>query len=368
MTLTSYRVTIYMNDLSKEKVEAMQSDNTILITGGLGLIGSYLAKSFHSEGFNILILDIHSNPLWITKGIKFLSGNVTDKDSWLRALDGVDYVIHLAVYPGYHQDYSTYIQVNTASTALLYEVIAENNLPVKKVIVASSQAVYGEGKYRCPEHGIFYPERRTRENLEQGRWDICCPQDNLPAEVLPSEESDKLEAVSMYGVSKIAADHTARLLGYHHNIPTVVIRNSHVIGAHPHMNSLYTGSLSSFVEQVLKGEPVILNEDGNQLRDLLNIKDLGRAYKLLLKHQFEGCYVINIGARGIRLKELAEKVCATAGVPFRTIFKTEPKPWAYRHWVLSHEKINLELGWRPVYTIEQGINEYLEAAKKLRIT
>jgi dTDP-L-rhamnose 4-epimerase len=342
----------------------MMTSRTLLITGGLGFTGLYLANILHSEDINVQVFDIRPRPSWFTADIKYLQGNVTEKESWLRALDGVDYVIHLAVYPGYYQDYSTYIQVNTASTALLYEVIAENKLPIKKVIVASSQAVYGEGKYRCPEHGIFYPERRTRENLEQGRWDIYCPQDNLPAEVLPSEESDKLGAVSMYGVSKIAADHTARLLGYHHNIPTVVVRNSHVIGAHPHMNSLYTGSLPSFVEQTLKGGPVILNEDGNQLRDLLNIKDLGHAYKLLLKHQFDGCYVINIGAGGIRLKELAEKVCATAGVPFRPIFKTEPKPWAYRHWVLSHEKINLELGWKPKYTIEQGINEYLEAAKK----
>ncbi len=336
------------------------------MTGGFGFVGLHLADMFAQEGFKIRTFSRSPLAPRLSFIADHVQGSVADKSSWLRALEGVDYVIHLAVYAGYYPDYSTYLTTNSASTALLYEVIAEYKLPVRKIIIASSQAVYGEGKYRCEEHGIFYPERRTRENLLRGIWDIACPACGVVAQVLPSEEDDKLNAVSMYGVSKIAADHTARLLGYCHDIPTAIIRSSHVIGAHPLMTSLYTGSLPSFVQAALAGKPILISEDGNQWRNLIHVKDLGSVYRLLLNRTFAGCVTFNAGGTKIRLNDLAQKACTAAGITCNLIYETKPKPWAYRHWVISCEKIMGELGWSPRHTVEEGVEEYLAMARTLQ--
>lgn len=342
-----------------------EKKGTVLITGGFGFVGLHLADMFAQEDFKIRTFSRSPRPPHLSFVVDHIQGSVTDKASWLRALESVEYVIHLAVYAGYYPDYSTYLMVNAASTALMYEVIAEHQLPIKKVILASSQAVYGEGKYRCGEHGIFYPERRKREDLQRGIWDISCPVCGIVAEVMASEEDDKLNAVSMYGVSKIAADHTARLLGYCHGIPTAVVRSSHVIGAHPLMTFLYTGSLPSFAQAALSGKPIVIPEDGNQWRNLIHIKDLGRAYQLLLHHTFTGCLTLNAGGAKIRLNDLARNISTAAGVAHSPVYETQLKPWAYRHWVISCEKITQELAWQPVHSVEEGIAEYLALAKTL---
>ncbi len=344
----------------------MAADETILITGGMGFIGLHLAEVFFREGFKVVVLDRAERNPGLPDSVRHIRGSVTDKDTWFMALAGVDTVIHLAAYMGRAVDHSNYLSVNAAGTAFMYEVIAEHKLPVKKVIVASSQEVYGEGRYRCEEHGIFYPERRKREDLVAGKWDVRCPACGMYAYLLLSEEDDKLNAVSMYGVSKIAADHTARLLGDHYEIPTIVVRNSLVIGAHPLMTQLYPGSALPYcAAQTLKNEPMEIPEDGQQLRDMITISDLGAAYRVLVRDTRAMCGAVNVCGETISLTALGETICRIAGVSFRPVYVPALRPWRSRHWMMSRRKITGEFGWQPLQTIEDGVEEYLALARTM---
>lgn len=153
-----------------------------LVTGGAGFIGSHIADLLLSYGYQVRVLDslaapVHPNgliPAYLDARMEFILGDVQDRLAWESALDGVDYVFHLAAYQDYLPDFSKFFAVNCVGTALLYEMIVEKQYPVRKVVVASSQAVYGEGRYECGIHGVQYPPQRT-EQLKRAEWDFFCP-------------------------------------------------------------------------------------------------------------------------------------------------------------------------------------------------
>src|SRR3984893_19379688 len=153
----------------------------VLVTGGAGFIGSHLVDRFLKEGFQVRVLDnldpkVHPNgqPTHVPREADFIRGDVTDHDTLLAALKDVDVISHQAAYQDYMPDFSRFLHVNAVGTALLYELIVQEKLKVKKVIVAYWQAVYGEGQFSCPEHGIFLPPPR-RQQLQEGKWEVTCP-------------------------------------------------------------------------------------------------------------------------------------------------------------------------------------------------
>src|ERR1700688_81701 len=154
----------------------------VLVTGGAGFIGSHLVDRFLEEGYQVRVLDsldprIHPSgqPSNIPSGVDFIQGDITDRQALLAALQGGDIVSHQAAYQDYMPDCSRFLHVNAVGTALLYELIVQEKLKVKKVIVASSQAVYGEGQYQCSNHGFFQPAPRSQEQLSAGEWEVMCP-------------------------------------------------------------------------------------------------------------------------------------------------------------------------------------------------
>lgn len=336
----------------------------ILITGALGFIGSHLIDLFQKKGYRLAVLDVPPRPLYFSKDIEYIQGSVTDKSAWQAALKGVDRVVHLAAYQGYQNDFSTYITVNASGTALLYEVIAAEKFPVQQVIFASSESVYGEGKYRCKEHGVFYPELRSVIQLQAHEWDIRCPKDNSVAEVLPSEEGDVMMPASPYAVSKAAADHAARLLGRACGIPTTILRFAMVYGAHDSMRELYAKSLNYFAEKALKKEEIPIHEDGNQLRDLVDVRDVGKAIGAVLGNEKAYYQIFNIGTgRSVSLRAVAEAVCAAVGAPFKPVFPGEFRNFTPRNWVMSVEKAK-EIPWEPKYSLEESVGKFVEIARK----
>src|SRR3989344_6449994 len=180
----------------------------ILVTGGAGFIGSHLVQALLERGYSVRVLDNLSPPThdgtlppWFPKEAEFIKGDVRDKEDWTRALDGVSFVFHLAAYADVHPDFHTYFEVNNGGTALMYEVIVERKLPVRKIIAASSQSVYGEGKYICSVHGIEYPPPRSKSQLSRGEWEVVCPVGNEAMEVVFEKEDDELHPVIPYGIS-----------------------------------------------------------------------------------------------------------------------------------------------------------------------
>ncbi|MCL0098639.1 NAD-dependent epimerase/dehydratase family protein, partial [Dehalococcoidia bacterium] len=185
----------------------------VLLTGGAGFIGSHTVDLLLEKGYEVRILDsleppVHpqrKKPDYIPNDVEFILGDVRNKNDVEKVLQGVDVVYHLAAYQGYLTDFSKFAFTNDGSTALLYEVIVEKKLPVRKVILGSSQAVYGEGKHECPVHGTQYPFPRSLEQLEKGDWEVKCSTCGTPLESLPTDESSA-NPHNQYAVSKYSQE------------------------------------------------------------------------------------------------------------------------------------------------------------------
>ena len=161
----------------------MSRQPTALVTGGAGLIGSHIVDQALAAGWQVRVLDNlqrqthrHGKPPWVPAAAEFIQGDVRHRRDWERALDGVDVVFHEAAYGGYMPEIAKFIDANGVGTALMLETIRDQRLPVRKVVVASSQAVYNEGAYTCPEHGHFYGTTRPIAQLERGDYAMHCPQ------------------------------------------------------------------------------------------------------------------------------------------------------------------------------------------------
>lgn len=350
----------------------------ILITGGLGFIGQYLAKFFYSSGFEVRILDLPSRPDNLPNHFDYRSGSVEDKKTLFYALGGeglgeVDYVLHLAALSGYSDDYARYFTVNAGGTALLYDTIHRFKFPVKQVIIASSQQVYGEGKYCCiceytapyTQNRLFYPGLRSSQQMQNGDWDIKCRFCSEKAHLLQSEEDDKLNPVSPYGISKMTQEKIALLLGKEFNIPTTILRYAIVSGAYPGMARTYPGAIKFFTGKAILGEPFPIHEDGNQLRNFVNIKDLGLAHLFVLDKPVAYFKTFNVAAdASIPLIDLARAVYDAVGAEFKPIFNKEFRHFTPRHWVLSNGKLK-SLGWVPHFSLRKSVEEYVDEFLRL---
>src|SRR5467141_3135054 len=166
-----------------------------LVSGGAGLIGSHVADLLVREGWMVRVLDNlepnthrRGKPAWINPKVEFIAGDLRDREMIRDALDKIDIVFHQAAYGGYMPDIAKYVHVNSFGTALMLEVIREKNLPIKKIIVASSQAVYSEGAGDCPKHGLVFPNVRPVEQLKRGDWSVRCPICKEPTTSVPTPE------------------------------------------------------------------------------------------------------------------------------------------------------------------------------------
>lgn len=339
----------------------------VLITGGAGFIGSHTADALARRGYKIRILDnlepiVHRGK-WpgyvLGKGYELIRGDVRKKSDWRKALRGVSYVYHLAAYQDQRPDFGKFFEVNTVGTSLLYELIAEKSLPVKKVIFASTQFVYGDGLYRCPHsRKPFYAELRTLDDFHKKRFDIVCPHGKA-AKFLPFREEQEPQPTNAYGLSKLAAEKLALRFGKTYGIPTAVLRYSIVQGARQSPRNLYSGALRIFVQQALGGKPITVFEDGMQTRDFVNIKDVVAANLLVLKNPKTDFEIYNVGGgKGYRVINFAHMVKEIAGSTSKIVVggfrRTDT-----RHAASDISKLK-KLGWRPRFTVKDSVKDYLK--------
>jgi dTDP-L-rhamnose 4-epimerase len=337
----------------------------VLITGGAGFIGSHLAERFLKEGYRVRILDnldsrVHPTQAsaFIPHGAEFIRGDVTDRECLERALKGVDIISHHAAYQDYMLDFSKFFAVNTVSTALLYEIIVARQLPIRQVIVASSQAVYGEGQYLCPSHGLVLPPPRKLEQLTRGEWEVCCPV--CASEVTPLMLDEKYtNPYNPYGVSKYAGERAALGLGCLHNIPTVILRYSITQGKRQSLYNHYSGICRIFVSHALTKKPLLIYEDGLQTRDFVHIDDVVEANLTVLQNSEADFQIYNVGS-GVTttVQDYADAVKKRLGEEVQSTTPGQYRRGDNRHSVSSIEKLK-KLGWRPKRDLEHILDDFL---------
>ena len=344
----------------------------ILVTGGAGFIGSHTVDLLLQKGYQVRILDallppVHEvgqiPPYMPLEDVDFIQADVRDKSAWEQALEGVDAVIHLAAYQDYLPDFSTFFHVNSVGTALLYEVIVERKLSIRKVVVASSQATYGEAKYLRADGSVFYPPLRPESQLQQGIWEPLDPDTDEPLTPTWTDEA-VVNPHNQYAMSKYTQEMIALNLGQRYGIPTVAMRYSIVQGARQSFRNAYSGVLRIFAQRLLNDKPPVCYEDGQQLRDYVSVHDVARANLLVLEDDRADYQVFNVGGdRKISVQEYAYLIAQRAEKDI------EPEiPGLYRFGDTRHVFSDVSklkaLGWRPQVSLPEIVDEYLAWAQE----
>lgn len=323
----------------------------VLVTGGAGFIGSHLVDRFLKEGFGVRVLDslepkVHpyGRPAYLPTSVEFIHASVTNREALRRALDDVDIVSHQAAYQDYMPDFARFLDVNAVGTALIFELIVQDRLPVKKVIVASSQAVYGEGQYECGQHGFFLPVPRSQDQLTCRKWEVNCPCCGNQARPLLMRE-DNTNPYNQYAVSKLAEEKIALGLGWLHGIPTVALRYSITQGPRQSLFNQYSGVCRIFFSRALQHQPLILYEDGRQTRDFVHVQDVVDANMLVLEKDSANFQAFNVGSgMPTTILEYANAVLGRLAVSVDVQIDRQYRRGDNRHSVSSIERLTA-LGW-----------------------
>ena len=356
----------------------------VLVTGGAGLIGSRLSSRLLDAGYRVSVLDnlspqIHGerpseSPLLkaIVGKVDFFHGDVTSREDLLKVLPEVDVVVHLAAETGTGQSMYAirhYADVNVGGTALLLDLIANERFPVRRLVVASSRAVYGEGKYRCPEHGVVYPKARSTDDMEQGRFEHACPRCAETLQMLPTDETSALQPSSVYGVTKLTQEQLVLSVGKALGISALAFRYQNVYGPGQSLSNPYTGILSIFSTRLRHGNPVNIFEDGKESRDFVFIDDIVEATLRGIEHPDAALIdMFNVGS-GVATDVLtiANTLRAYLGVESTIEVSGQFRAGDIRHNVADLTKVSRVLGFSPRVSIDEGLRRFVAWVQGERI-
>ena len=345
----------------------------ILLSGGAGFIGSELALSLLNDGYEVVVLDnlspqIHGNPdesyLYqrIRNKVRFIHGDVRNSSDWEEALDGAEAVVHLAAETGTGQsmyEISRYADVNTGGTARLLDFLVNKPHRIVKVVVASSRAVYGEGRYLCPRHNIVFPAGRDRSLLESGDFECRCPHCNGKVMTRPTDEDSKINPSSVYGISKYNQEALVLEVCRSIGIPAVALRYQNVYGPGQSLSNPYTGILSIFSKLILNRQPINIFEDGLESRDFVYISDVVMATRLATESELGGSRVYNVGSgEAVSVLEIAGLLGKNYGIEPEIKVSGDFRLGDIRHNYADIERIEKELNFKPLYSVGEGISNF----------
>ena len=337
-----------------------------LVTGGAGLIGSHIVDLLLQEGWQVRILDnlepqTHKNgkPSWIHPEADFLHGNVQDYETMFSALTDIDVVFHEAAYGGYMPEMTKYVLVNSFGTAQMLEIIRDHKLPIQKVIVASSQAVYSEGAAQCEVHGHVVPLLRPAEQLRGGDFQVHCPHCGRATTSIPTAEGTPGGGETVYALTKVDQERLVLLWGKQTGIPTVALRYSCTYGPRQSLFNPYTGVIAIFCTRLLNGQPPIMYEDGGQTRDLCFVEDIAQANFLAATTDKLDGLPVNVGSgKATSVSDLASIIAEQLGVAIDPIARGEFRPGEIRSLISDISRIRT-IGYEPRVRLEEGIARYI---------
>ena len=337
-----------------------------LVTGGAGLIGSHIADLLIREGWTVRILDnlepqTHRNgkPAWVPEAAEFVEADIRDRSAVAAALRDVDVVFHEAAYGGYMPEIGKFVEVNSFGTAQMLEIIRDENLPVKKVIVASSQAVYPEGAAKCAQHGTVFPPVRPVAQLRRGDFAVHCPSCGSETVSVPTFEECPITGESVYAITKVDQERLVLTWGKQTGIPTVALRYSCTYGPRQSIFNPYTGVIAIFCTRLLSNQPPIVYEDGQQTRDLCFVEDIARANLLVaLDDKLDG-QAVNVGSgKATSIRDLGSLISDALNIRIDPLLPGTFRPGEIRHLISDTTRIR-SIGFAPAVDLQTGIERYL---------
>jgi dTDP-L-rhamnose 4-epimerase len=336
----------------------------VLVTGGAGFIGSHSVDRLLAQGHDVTVLDaltqpVHRDgvPAFLSPEVDFYLGDVRNRELMTNLLRRTDAVYHFAAYQDYLTDFARFSDVNVVSTALIYEIALAERLDLARVVVASSQAAMGEGLYLCPAHSEQVPGMRPEEQLAAADWHVHCPACGGPLEMqaTPERVSNPQNA---YGMSKFGEEMVAVNLGRRYAIPTVALRYSIVQGPRQSVYNAYSGACRIFCLSYMLGQAPVLYEDGQNIRDYVNVEDVVDANVLVLDDERAVGRVFNVGGgKAVTTAEFAEMVRRQYSSDLPAIVSGEYRFGDTRH-ILSDVGDLGDLGWKPQRTPVDSVKAY----------
>jgi dTDP-L-rhamnose 4-epimerase len=373
------------------------SAELVLVTGGAGFIGSWTVDLLLERGYRVRIIDnlqqrVHpkGKPDWVSKEAEFVLGDVAKREDMEYALSGVNYVIHLAAYQDYMPDFSKFIHTNTESSALIFELVVSDvkKYPLHKIVFASSQSVSGEGRYLCPSCAIlqgyslkvdssdeservhsynlplnnrliFTPPSRPLSQLQKGDWELHCRTcHKVLSPVLIDEKV--VSPGTTYAISKYAIEMLADKLGKRYNIPTACMRYTYVQGPRNSFYNVYSGIARRFAIRLMNGLPPLAYEDGKQLRDYVNVRDVAKANILAMEDNRTNFSVFNIGGgRAVTVLEFAKMMSKAFESDLEISIPGEFRLGDTRHTISDTYRMRM-LGWKAEIPVETNVKEYAD--------
>jgi len=338
----------------------------VLITGGAGFIGSHLADELLANGNRVRVLDnltpqVHGDtqrPDYLSPDVELQVGDVRDRRAVDAALQDVDAVVHLAARVGVGQsmyEIVNYTEENDVGTAVLLEALFER--PVRRLVVASSMSIYGEGAYEDENGASVEAQPRRREQLEADNWEPRGPQGQslLPR---PTTEAKRPSLASIYALNKYQQERACLVYGEAYSVPTVALRLFNVFGTRQALSNPYTGVLAIFASRLLNDRRPLVFEDGMQRRDFVSVSDVARAFRLALESDRAPGNAINIGSgKSVTVIEIGEKLAATIGKEIEPEVTKDYRIGDIRHCFADITLANELLGYEPRVELADGMSE-----------
>lgn len=347
----------------------------VLITGGAGFIGSNIALKLANKGVNVTVLDslseqIHgknpeeTSPLYksIKDKVRFIKGSVTLREDWMAAIEGQEAIIHLAAETGTGQsmyEIEKYVNTNIGGTALMLDILTNCKHTIKRVVVAESRAIYGEGKYYSPALGLdVYPEERSDEEMSRGQFECTYP-DGGKLQLVATTEDSKIHPTSVYGISKQVQGQLVHLVCPSIGIDAVSYRYQNVYGPGQSLSNPYTGILSIFSTRIKNGNGINIFEDGKETRDFVFIEDVVDATILGLETKEAAGHAFNIGT-GVATDVLtvANTLCEKYNINVPITVSGNYRLGDIRHNFADITSARTILGFEPKWNFSDGIGEF----------
>ncbi|MBU1145306.1 MAG: NAD-dependent epimerase/dehydratase family protein [Firmicutes bacterium] len=346
----------------------------ILITGGAGFIGSHLTQSLVNKNYDVTIIDNLSEQIHgdyrkssLYKKVEnisnFIHADIRSKSELTEAVNGCDIIVHLASETGTGQsmyNMEKYVDVNLRGTALLGDILVnDRSRKIKKIILASSRAVYGEGKYSCPDHKYVYPSLRTELNLLKKDFNIKCPFCNRNVSSVPTDEQSQTNPISIYGITKLCQEQILASTASTLKIPISILRFQNVYGPGQSLSNAYTGILSIFSNQILRGKSINIFEDGKESRDFVYIDDVIKSLEYVIEKNISGNNVFNVGS-GIATSviDMANILIKKYKIDVELNISGNFRLGDIRNNFADISKIRKSLDFHPQITLEEGISRF----------